>query len=272
MKWYLPLALVLILTSSGVASEQVRQAQTELKEEGFYFGEVSGESTPEFKAALRRYQIRNGLDVTGELGAPTLEALGIQSAVPVKPIAPKKAAPPPQSVTRSAPPVDLRKDRTVMESDQEFLESETERAPEPRDPQPRRVMPPDDPLVVRRPAPLDDAPAAVPGEEYEGIFSGTPYASAPRVVQDETVRKAQTLLARRGFYRDAVDGDPGPATEEAILTYQRSVGLSLTGRLDLQTLSGLRLLPARAAGGAPLKPFRAPSGSSSRPLRGVWIQ
>jgi peptidoglycan hydrolase-like protein with peptidoglycan-binding domain len=272
MKWHLPFAVFLLLSTSAFATEQIRKAQTELKDEGFYFGEVTGESSTEFTAALRRYQIRNGLDVTGNLDTATLEALGIQAAAPVRPIAPKKeaarpAAPP---VARTSPPVNLRKD-DAAETDQEFLDGEEDRRPN----RPSMV-PPSDPSVVRRPAPLDDEPVAVPGEEYAGVFAGTPYASAPRVIQDETVRKAQALLARRGFYRDPVDGAPGPATEEAILTYQRSAGLPLTGRLDLQTLAGLRLLPGRQsganAGRAPMKPFRVPNGSRSGPTRDVWIQ
>ena len=44
---------------------------------------------------------------------------------------------------------------------------------------------------------------------------------------------------------NVIDGLPGPATEEALLSYQRSLRLPLTGRLDLETLSNLRLLPGR---------------------------
>ena len=271
MKWYLPLAILLVFSSSALASEQIRKAQTELKEEGFYFGEVTGESSSEFSAALRRYQIRNGLEVSGELNAETLEALGMQGAAPVQPLAPKKpvqATPPAPPAVQKKPPVHLRKDDDVMESDREFLESDTR-------PQPggiSRVLPPSDPSIVRRPAPLDDQPVAIPGAEFAEIFQGTPYETAPREVQDQTLRKAQALLARRGFYRERIDGDPGPATEEAILTYQRSVGLPLSGSLDLRTLSALRLLPGRPAGNAPLKPFRSPGRSQSGGSREIWIQ
>jgi peptidoglycan hydrolase-like protein with peptidoglycan-binding domain len=69
-----------------------------------------------------------------------------------------------------------------------------------------------------------------------------------------------------GYYRDIVDGLPGPATEEALLTYQRSQRMTLTGRLDLPTLAELRLLPNT---GRPSGPPAEARGQ--RTYRGVWI-
>jgi peptidoglycan hydrolase-like protein with peptidoglycan-binding domain len=74
-------------------------------------------------------------------------------------------------------------------------------------------------------------------------------------VQIETLRRAQAFLADRGFYREQVDGLPGPATEEALLSFQRNVRLPLTGRLDTQTLGELRLLPGRGLSNRQLQPF-----------------
>ncbi len=92
------------------------------------------------------------------------------------------------------------------------------------------------------------------------------------------MRRAQQVLADRGFYRDPIDGQPGPATEEAVLGYQRSARLPLTGKLDLQTLATLRLLPGGGRGNPPLKPFNGPDGgqpprTGARPVyRGVWVE
>ena len=55
-------------------SNSVQQA---LKDQGFYYGEVSGEMNANLTAAIRRYQIRNGLQVSGELNNETLKSLGI---------------------------------------------------------------------------------------------------------------------------------------------------------------------------------------------------
>jgi peptidoglycan hydrolase-like protein with peptidoglycan-binding domain len=70
------------------------------------------------------------------------------------------------------------------------------------------------------------------------------------------VRKAQRFLRDLDFYRDSLDGRPGPQLEEALLSYQKFIRLPLTGRLDLETLSAMRLLPGR--GGAPVRPVTVP--------------
>ena len=59
----------------------MRAVQTKLKAEGFYFGEVNGAFSTELSAAMTRYQIRNGLAVTGQLDEETSKALGATAAV-----------------------------------------------------------------------------------------------------------------------------------------------------------------------------------------------
>jgi len=270
MKRLFPLLCTLLLAVSAFASNQIRNVQTELKDQGFYYGDITGNESAELTAAIRRYQIRNGLEVTGTLNGPTLRSLGIEGAPTTaqtsKPTpAPTRPEPPRQTVTPPAPskpPVHLRKENNVREEDRRFLERETRRST------------PSDRAVVRPPAPLDVNPVE-PSSAYGAVFAGTPYATAPRVLQEQTVRRAQTLLASRGFYRDAVDGDPGPATEEAILAFQRARRLPLTGRLDLQTLSQLQLLPGRGSGNPALRPFYGSPEDGPprrRVYRGVWVE
>ena len=100
------------------------------------------------------------------------------------------------------------------------------------------------------------------------LFAGTPYATAPRSVQQQTLRRAQRILASRGFYRDIIDGLPGPATEEALLTYQRAARITLTGRLDLETLS--RLAAAALVAASPAAARRRPL-PPQRVYRGIWV-
>jgi len=57
------------------ADQLIESVQQVLKDEGFYYGEVSGELNANLTAAIRRYQIRNGLQVTGELNDETLQSL-----------------------------------------------------------------------------------------------------------------------------------------------------------------------------------------------------
>jgi peptidoglycan hydrolase-like protein with peptidoglycan-binding domain len=244
----------LALAGASLADELTKSVQTELKNQGFYYGEITGLNSAETAAAVKRYQIRNGLEATGTLTPGTLEALGlkggpISSAPPAlepprveRPVAPAQKAP---GTARKEPPVDLRRDRTQKDSDQDYVRREQTQGPS------------------QPPAP--SAPTG--GGEYGRLFARTPYASAPLEVQESTVRKAQRFLRDLDFYREGLDGRPGPDLEEAILSYQKFVRLPLTGKLDLETLSAMRLLPGR--GGAPVR--AAPHPLPGKPLRGVWI-
>src|SRR6266566_2500397 len=79
------------------ADQLVERVQQALKDQGFYYGEISGEMNANVTAAIRRYQIRNGLQVSGELNSETLHSLGVDSSAPVRPatkaVSPSPAAP-----------------------------------------------------------------------------------------------------------------------------------------------------------------------------------
>src|SRR5262245_35663004 len=49
------------------ADQSIADVQQALKDQGFYYGDVTGTKTADTTAAIRRYQIRNGLQVTGEV-------------------------------------------------------------------------------------------------------------------------------------------------------------------------------------------------------------
>ena len=63
------------------AEENVRAVQTKLADEGCYFGEIDGAYSSDFSTALSRYQIRNGLPITGQLDAETSKALNAKPAI-----------------------------------------------------------------------------------------------------------------------------------------------------------------------------------------------
>ena len=73
---YRPVAL-----QDGWRPDNVRAVQEKLRDSGFYFGEINGAYSSELAAALGRYQIRNGLPITGQLDAETSKALGAKPAV-----------------------------------------------------------------------------------------------------------------------------------------------------------------------------------------------
>src|SRR5215216_4289432 len=93
----------MILVRADQIVESVQQA---LKDEGFYYGEVSGDMNANLTAAIRRYQIRNGLQVSGELNDETLRSLGIKSSGSSRPTI-KGASPTPAiGAVPSEPPPD----------------------------------------------------------------------------------------------------------------------------------------------------------------------
>lgn len=203
-----PLVIVLAIFALAAAARAqsdpaIAKVQQALKDQGFYYGEVTGRKDADTTAAIRRYQIRNGLQITGELNAETQKSLGVQS----------QAAATPRPTATVAPRL----------------------APTPADTSDL----------------LDDAPAAPRSlaPAVTDIFAETPYERAPLEVQRRVIFGAQTLLARRGLYRSIVDGEYGPATEFALRAFQSRFDLEPNGRLDMETLAVLGLLPGQRAPG-----------------------
>lgn len=234
----------LFLLLAGVAllraDQMIQDVQQMLKDQGFYYGEVNGEKNADTIAAIRRFQIRNGLQVNGELNDETLRVLGIGNSS--QPIAKATPSVPPENS-------DLRSD------------SRENATPANTIPAPPYSIPPQD-----RQVPSGGAAPLPP--QGGGPLAGTPYETAPSEVQRSVVVSAQSILARRGLYRGLIDGIYGSNMEFSLRAYQSRVGLPATGRLDLQTLAALELLP-----GANMPIYR-PRGPvwNEPPVRGEWVR
>src|SRR2546423_6111947 len=92
--------LVAALAPGARADQAVQNVQQQLKDQGFYYGEITGEKNADTSAAIRRFQIRNGLQITGELNDETSKAL--RSNASATPAA--TAAPSPAIVNRAPSP------------------------------------------------------------------------------------------------------------------------------------------------------------------------
>ena len=205
----------MMLTRADQLVERVQQA---LKDQGFYYGEVTGEMNANVTAAIRRYQIRNGLQVSGEFNSETLQSLGIDSSGSARPATTPASSSPAAS----------------WKPDEQSPGDRTNVTPAPSA-QPFGGAPEDQQIYPSNPV--------APGTSTGGVLAGTPFEAAPPAVQHNVVLSAQIALARRGLYHDEINGVYGAAMEFSLRAYQARTRIPVTGRLDLETLAALRLLP-----------------------------
>ena len=59
------------------SKDQIKQAQDILRQRGFYSGESTGKLDPTTREGLRKYQVAEGLKVTGTLNAATLQKMNV---------------------------------------------------------------------------------------------------------------------------------------------------------------------------------------------------
>jgi len=270
------LTVVSLISSLARADDQTQAVQQALKDQGFYYGQVDGQSGPETDSAIRRYQIRQGLDVTGKMDEQTLDSMHLGRPDNNNTL---HAVPPPSSNSADSQPAAQVTPKPVVQSDQDFLK----RHPQPATPahasdddansQPTQPTQPAQP-----PEPPDQAQAGqtIP-VEYARFFRKTPYETAPPVVQRSTVQRAEVRLAHEGFYRGVADGELGDSLGRALVAYQRDADLVPTGRLDMDTLSDMDLLPKRHVVVRPPLPYDYYGFPDDRRdnrrdvYRGLWV-
>jgi peptidoglycan hydrolase-like protein with peptidoglycan-binding domain len=204
--------VVTLCTINLVCADQtIRSLQQTLKDQGFYYGAVTGDKSAETTAAIRRYQIRNGLQVTGEINEETLRSVNPSSNAVA-------SAPQPASKPAAIQPAGVRPDASARLSQSSL---------------PPSFNQPDRPVETNPP------------------YSASFYQSAPLRVNRRIIAGAQSQLISRGYYRGRVDGKNGSRTAFAIRAFQSSAGLPPTGRLDIETVKALGASDADFAYTAP---------------------
>src|SRR4029079_14760422 len=186
------------------ADQLVESVQQALKDEGFYYGEVNGDINANLTAAIRRYQIRDGLQGSGELHDETLRAAGRTSTGGSRPTTKTASPTPAAGGVPSEPPSDETETASPAPPGQRF-----HNAP------PAQQVFPSTPL----------GPASTPGP----VFADTSFATAPPGVQRNVIVSAQIVLARSGLYRAKIYGISGPAMQLSLRAYQARTRLPVTG-------------------------------------------
>src|SRR5947209_3870736 len=227
-------AICLACAAHASADQVIASVQQKLKDSGFYYGEITGQKDADTTAAIRRYQIRNGLKITGDLNPETEKSLGVKggsssSQPPPAATPPPRTAPPSHPANPLPPETDDLRDYTPPAQPQQ-------RAP-------NQYATPPPPPSGYAPGPRGLTP------EMSGALNGTPYEVAPPDVQRRVIAGAQTLLARRGLYRAPIDGSYGPAMAFAVRAFQQRFAIAASGRLDMDTLAALGLFPGQPAHG-----------------------
>ena len=222
-KFWIALLSCLAAFSLAQADQSIESVQQKLKDQGFYYGQINGKKDADTTAAIRRYQIRNGLQVTGELNVETKKSLNGSATAAATP-----------SPRPASSPASIRSETKGKVVTQE----------------PARIAPPPDETDNTEYAPNPYSRSG-PGLRIEtgGVFAGTPFETAPPDVQRRAILDAQMLLARRGYYRSGIDGIYGAGMDFALRAYQSRAGIPPTGRLDMDTLASLGLLPGEQAPG-----------------------
>lgn len=277
---------VAVLTVEAHADEQTRQIQQALQEAGFYYGALDGQNGSETKSALRRFQIRNGLEVTGDVNPETLSALRIGPDSEQQ--TPATADRDPDNVEKSAPapapggaflgpgsrpratPTPAPPPRVEQDSDAPSDQSEL------REPNEMIIQEGSDGVRLQPFRDESGEPVYRPGagirrgrgaSALQEFFWGTELEDAGYGEQSVRLASAQSRLRKLGYYKGVPDGLPGPATEEALLNFQYNNRLRPTGRLDDDTLAALDSSQPAVPG----RRYRhqRPDGPI---YRGIWVE
>jgi peptidoglycan hydrolase-like protein with peptidoglycan-binding domain len=190
---------IVCAVSFAYADPTTQSLQQTLKEQGFYYGAVTGDKSAETTAAIRRYQIRNGLQVTGELNEETSRAINSSSKYVASASAPTSKIPNTQG-NNVRPNASSRSNQNAA---------------------PPSFSSPDHSLQTT--------------PSYATSF----YQSTPVQVNRRIIAEAQYRLMSQGYYRGRVDGKYGRQMQFALRSFQSRSGLATTGRLDEETLAAL---------------------------------
>ena len=174
------------------ADQAIRSLQQTLKDRGFYYGAVTGNKSGETTAAIRRYQIRNGLKVTGEINEETLRSVDASS---------NSVASASQQASKPATiqPNSVRPDASGRLGQSSAPLSQPASKPPTVQPNSDRPDASADLSQSSLPPTFNQSDRAI---QTNPTYSASFYQSAPLRMNRRTIAGAQYQLMSRGYYRE----------------------------------------------------------------------
>jgi lipid-binding SYLF domain-containing protein len=180
-------------------SSDIRKAQQVLADQGMYTGTVDGKMNAETQKALREYQQKNNLPVTGTLNHETMMSLGV---------GPQQPGQRPQGQTTK--PQGQTKPQSRSDSSATTQQSTGEST-------------------------YDQSTSRTTTTKQHKGSKGKQTSSYSK----SQVREVQTALKQQGFDPGPIDGVMGPMTMTAIRNFQSHNGLQVTGNINSETHQAL---------------------------------
>ncbi len=239
--------------SSGARGNPVVQLQEALVNAGYNPNGVDGSFGPGTRAALIAFQRANGLVADGIAGPNTWRALAAAgNGTPSAPSAPQAAGEP--TLAMGASGAAVRRLQQVLNQDgfstggvDGVFGRQTLAAVDSF--QRSRGLGVDGVVGRQTWAALDGAPRPAPAPAPQ---SGPASSTLQQGASGAAVSRLQTLLTAAGFSTQGIDGQFGPATQSAVMSYQYSRGLSVDGVVGPATWAALdRNAPAVRSGPSP---------------------
>ena len=223
--------------ASGVSTSTVRRVQQELKDLGFYSGEVTGKAGEKTSAAIRAFQQKYGLTADGILGSDTLTKLDEVYSASKKPAAEETSVPAASSSVSAS---------TIKQVQQKLKDlgfytgevtgntgSKTTAAIKAF--QKKYGLTADGVIGSATLNKLDEVYNA--SQKPAAEETSAPAASSS--VSSSTIKQVQQKLKDLGFYTGEVTGNAGSKTTAAIKAFQKKYGLTADGVIGSATLKKL---------------------------------
>ena len=191
-------------TTTNLSTEQVRQVQTRLNQMGYYSGNIDGVWGSDTQSALRNFQQSKNLQVTGQLNDQTARALGVENYA--------RAGATTANEGRAMPAGQIRESNAPSATQQQA----------------------DNSASVQQPSAQSERPQSAPSLRAN-------VQSEAVVISQQELRQLPRKLNNMGYDAGQVDGVWGPRTQTALRNFQQAKNLSVTGRLNEQTMDALAL-------------------------------